>query len=149
MLDKEGILSLAKATVLQKITDVQQLFDDLSESLKSETKSTAGDKHETGRAMAQLEQEKLGTQLNNLIDIMNTLELINWEKECDKVEFGSVVKTNQGNYFISVGLGSIGNDDAPFYCISATAPISRNMLGKKQGDSFEFQGKQFEIISVD
>ncbi len=36
---------------------------DLRESLDSETKSSAGDKHETGRAMLQLEREKAGSQL--------------------------------------------------------------------------------------
>ena len=32
-------------------------------ALESESKSSAGDKHETGRAMVQLEREKLGEQI--------------------------------------------------------------------------------------
>ena len=32
-------------------------------ALESESKSSAGDKHETGRAMIQLEREKLGEQI--------------------------------------------------------------------------------------
>ena len=36
---------------------------ELLEALASESKNSAGDKHETGRAMLQLEREKLGEQI--------------------------------------------------------------------------------------
>ena len=42
---------------------IQNTIKEIQESLLSETKSSAGDKHETGRAMLQLEREKSGNQL--------------------------------------------------------------------------------------
>lgn len=42
---------------------VQNTIQEIQESLLSEAKSSAGDKHETGRAMLQLEREKAGNQL--------------------------------------------------------------------------------------
>lgn len=38
----------------------------LQGALMSESKSSAGDKHETGRAMVQLDREKLGNQIAEL-----------------------------------------------------------------------------------
>ena len=40
------------------INRAQKEFQFITESANNETKSSAGDKHETGRAMAQIEQEK-------------------------------------------------------------------------------------------
>ena len=46
---------------LQKRKDLlEQRKNELQLALTSETKSSAGDKHETGRAMIQIEREKLG-----------------------------------------------------------------------------------------
>ena len=47
----------AKQLLLEKQKEALQL------ALTSESKSSAGDKHETGRAMIQLEREKLGNQI--------------------------------------------------------------------------------------
>ena len=53
-------------TVLKQEKSLLNRQQLLRESLESEQKSSAGDKHETGRAMVQLEQEKLGKQLHKL-----------------------------------------------------------------------------------
>ena len=47
------------------------------ESRDNETKSTAGDKYETGRAMVQFELEKNKVQLNKAIQLKNELSQIN------------------------------------------------------------------------
>ena len=42
---------------------IHNTMEQIRESLTTETKSSAGDKHETGRAMLRLEREKAGKQL--------------------------------------------------------------------------------------
>lgn len=49
--------------VENRFQTIQNTINEIQESLLSETKSSAGDKHETGRAMLQLEREKSGNQL--------------------------------------------------------------------------------------
>ena len=44
--------------VESKLTNLQSALASAREAVSDDSKSTAGDKHETGRAMAQLEQEK-------------------------------------------------------------------------------------------
>lgn len=52
--------------VNERLARIQGQIKELETALTSETKSSAGDKHETGRAMIQLEREKLGQQLAEL-----------------------------------------------------------------------------------
>lgn len=86
---------------------VNKHIKDLQAALQSETKSTAGDKHETGRAMLQLEREKLGRQLQEIEKERGVLSKINTEINSNTVGLGSVVYTSQGNYFIAVSAGNL------------------------------------------
>ena len=63
---KETIYYFYKQQLQDKINHVQLILQELSQSAANETKSTAGDKHETALAMLQLEQENKRKQLNEL-----------------------------------------------------------------------------------
>ncbi|GAA4801623.1 hypothetical protein GCM10023330_04420 [Litoribaculum gwangyangense] len=56
---------------------VKKTINEIQESLLSETKSSAGDKHETGRAMIQIEREKAGNQLAEIEKTKQILSKIN------------------------------------------------------------------------
>ena len=60
---KQQLYKLCQDFVENRKKTVQKNINEIQESLTSETKSSAGDKHETGRAMLQLEREKVGHQL--------------------------------------------------------------------------------------
>ncbi|MWD30855.1 3-oxoacyl-ACP synthase, partial [Aquicoccus sp. SCR17] len=66
MQKKEQLLKFCWDYVDTRTERLKKSAAALQESLNSETKSSAGDKHETGRAMVQLEQEKLAQQLVEL-----------------------------------------------------------------------------------
>ena len=63
MLDKATICKAIRSELNEKGKRIQLAFDDLNSAITDDSKSTAGDKHETGRAMVHLEQEKLSKQL--------------------------------------------------------------------------------------
>ena len=88
--------------VEQRAQNLQDSLADALDSTANETKSTAGDKHETGRAMAQLEQEKIGSQLAEITKLKEILFRIQPEKTCSKVELGSIVESSAGIFFISI-----------------------------------------------
>ena len=76
---------------------LEKSMNDIYNNLESETKSTAGDKHETGRAMLHLEREKLGHQL---AIINNQLQVFN------KINFSSLItpiifESNFGYFLVS------------------------------------------------
>ena len=80
---------------------LQQQIKEVENSLTSETKSSAGDKHETGRAMLQLEREKLGTQLAEAEKMQVLINKVDGTLSNDIVRLGSLVITSGINYFIS------------------------------------------------
>lgn len=120
----------------------------IEQALLSETKSTAGDKHETGRAMLHLEREKLGTQLNNNKKLKETLSKINLSKTSKVVCLGSIVYTSQNNYFIAISAGKLKIDSQTFYAISPNTPIGKLLLGKTIGNTITFREQQFVIHNI-
>lgn len=147
MLSKSAVRTTAIEVVNSKIESLQREFDDLRESLLSETKSTAGDKHETGRAMAQLEQEKLSGQLIESRRLLDSLNQIDSDKSSVSIGFGSLVETSRGWFFVSAGIGAIQVQNNSVFCITAGSPIGQLLLNKSAGDSIQLNG-EIEILSV-
>ncbi|MEM6515190.1 MAG: GreA/GreB family elongation factor [Bacteroidota bacterium] len=131
-----------------RLQSIQKQIKDIHESLNSETKSSAGDKHETGRAMIQLEREKLGERLAEIEKNQIILTKINSSQSAKSVGLGSLVFTNKANYFISVSLGEIEVNGTKFYAISSASPIGQALLGKKVNDNVEFRGQKFTMQDV-
>ncbi len=118
------------------------------ESRDNETKSTAGDKYETGRAMVQFELEKSNVQLIKAFQLKKELTQIDLLRKSDKVTFGSVVKTNTGIYFISIGLGKISIEEETFFAVSLASPLGKILNNKKKGEEFIFQENKNRIVEI-
>lgn len=131
-----------------RLTTVNRTISDIQNSLQSETKSSAGDKHETGRAMVQLEREKAGHQLAEIEKQKQILQKVNMDSKHHKVALGSVVRTTQANYFISISAGEIIIDNTSYFAISAATPIAQLLLSKSVDDAIVFRDNKFKIKDV-
>ena len=93
---KSAIIAQMISTTQEKIDLSKAQITSIQQSKSSETKSTAGDKHETGRAMMETElafaQSALTKSLQQLADIEKLAE----SGASDIVEFGSLVETSKG-----------------------------------------------------
>lgn len=145
---KTALLRHCKEVVEEKYRNLLALDKAAQSAANNETKSSAGDKYETGRAMMHLEKERLASQMNEVVKLKKPLEMINPDKVSIAVELGSVVVTDERNYFISVSLGEMTFRQQTFFCISPVTPIGKLMQGKKVGDSFQFAGKSVIIREV-
>lgn len=145
---KTALLNHCKEVVDEKYRNLLALDKAAQSSANNETKSSAGDKYETGRAMMHLEKERLASQMHEVAKLRKPLEMINPEKVSDAVELGSVVFTKDRNYYISVSLGEIVVDDQQFFCISPVTPIGKLISGKRNGETFLFAGKAVIIQEV-
>lgn len=132
----------------QRIQRIQNTISDILESLNSETKSTAGDKHETGRAMLQLEREKAGTQLAEAQKLQETLAKTDITTTSKVIRLGSMVETSMANYFLSISAGKIVVEDTTYFAIATNTPIGKLLLGKKSGDSYSFNGNKMIIKKI-
>jgi len=130
---------------LQRIHDV---ISGIQESLTSETKSSAGDKHETGRAMLQLEREKAGKQLAQVQKLQEIIKKIDISSVSNHVHLGSLVQTSNGTYFISISIGELKIDNNSYFAIAANTPIGKVLLGKKPNDTVLFNNKKMTIKEV-
>ena len=145
---KKGLWRLCSDKVNDQISSIEQAMQNAQAAANDETKSSAGDKYETGRAMMHLEKEKLATQLAEALKMRRALDQIEADKPESEVKLGTVVKTPMAQYFLSVSVGQVKYEGATYFAISPAAPIGRQMLGKKAGDRFSFGGKQVEILEV-
>ena len=145
---KKEVFGLALSKINLRISELQIVMAELKESLENESKSSAGDKHETGRAMVQLEQEKLSKQMTELLLMRRILEQINPSIKHVKIGIGSLVETTMGWYFISVGLGPIEKDGKVIFVLNPQAPLGQKLVGKKVGESIDLNGKMEEIHQV-
>lgn len=132
----------------QKISELKSLLNDTQESANNETKSTAGDKHETAKAMAQLETEKLSAQLAEALKLKDILQQINPDKKNETAVLGSLVKTNNGTFYIAVSLGKVTVEGLDSFVISAISPIGKLLLTKKEKESFSFNGVHYIIEQI-
>jgi len=131
-----------------QIQTAQSAINSAKESKNNETKSSAGDKFETGRAMMQLEQEKNEMQLGKAMQLKNLLKQVDVEKNLDEVGFGSLVVTNRGKYFIAIGIGKIEVKEENIFAISLDSPIGKLLNGKRVGQQAEFRGNTFFVKEV-
>jgi transcription elongation GreA/GreB family factor len=127
---------------------IQNTIKEIQESLTSETKSSAGDKHETGRAMLQLEREKLGHQLAEIEKLEESLSKIDTTVNCKTIGLGSIVYTTQANYFIAISSGKMEVNGTEFYAISTNTPIGLLLMGKNVGDEVVFREQNIKILNV-
>ncbi|MBL4887034.1 MAG: transcription elongation factor [Flavobacteriaceae bacterium] len=132
----------------QKIKEGIAAVASVKASRDNETKSSMGDKYETGRAMMQNELERLNVSLNKTRILKKELSQININKENTLAQFGSLVITNQGHYFISIGMGEIKVDNKPYYAISLASPVGKALFNKKAEDDFYFQDRKFIIENI-
>lgn len=118
------------------------------EARNSDTKSSAGDKHEVGRAMAQQELDQLEAQLAKTQAMQQELARVPLERVYDQAAFGSLVTTDQGCYFIAIGLGAVEVDGGTCYAISLASPIGQAMQGRRVGEELAFNGRTIRIRAM-
>ncbi|MEL0455379.1 3-oxoacyl-ACP synthase [Flavobacteriaceae bacterium SZ-1-7] len=145
---KRNLFFQCEAFLNVRLETVKHTIDQIQEALNSETKSSAGDKHETGRAMLQLEREKAGNQLAEIEKTKQILSKINIESTSKTIGLGSVVFTTQANYFIAISAGELIVEKQKFYAISASTPIGQLLLGKKVNDEIVFRNQHFKITRM-
>ncbi len=144
---KEGLYQLCVEFVDSRLKTIQQTIESNQKALTSETKSSAGDKHETGRAMLQLEMEKAGQQLQAIQQMKETLAKINLNNS-EVISLGSLVETNLGTYFISISAGQLHIEDQLYFAISTSSPIGKLLLGKKVREELVWNGRKININRI-
>lgn len=145
---KNTLIDLCDDILQTKIDTLEKLMNEAQDSANNETKSSAGDKYETSRAMMQNERDQHARQLAQAMQIQGMLAQIDATSNHPKVTFGSLVKTKLANYFIAIAAGRLEVEGQKYYVISPQAPLAVSMLQKSTGEFIEFNGNKIEILEV-
>lgn len=145
---KEQLFRILTDMLDLRIMQIRKDIELAKESRDNETKSSVGDKYETGRTLMQQEVEKSRILLKKAEYTKAELSKIDLNHKFDTVEYGSLVKTELHNYFISAAFGKIECNGENYYCISLASPVGKALQGKKAGDQIIFMEKKVPIIAI-
>lgn len=146
---KEKLHRICMDYVEERIASAQHAITAARESANDDTKSSAGDKYETGREMMQQEIDRNRKQLEESQKLRLVLDQIDPAKPTEIVQNGSLVYTNFGKFYISISRGQISVDDCNYFAVSSVSPIGLKLMKHKAGFEFDFNGKSFRIEKVE
>jgi len=139
---KNSLRQWGLAIIEQRIATAREAADNAQQAANQEEKSSAGDKYETGRSMAQLEIEKNTVQLHEFARMKQELERISITVKGEQAQKGSLVYTSLGAYFLALSAGKITIDGEIYFAVSLQSPIGSVLLGAKEKDEIHFNGKR-------
>jgi len=145
---KHQLYASCLSSIENRIILLQEVIHSAQLSANAETKSSVGDKYETGRTMVQLEIEKNSAQLAEAQKVKRALEQFSPDTKSVTVQVGSLILTDQGNFYVSVAAGCIELNGKSFFLISPASPLAQKMLGCKVSDAPVFRDKRFVIQEI-
>ncbi|SMG43423.1 Transcription elongation factor, GreA/GreB family [Marivirga sericea] len=145
---KSEIIDRCKEDLKLKKLTISQEIEAVRESMGSDTKSSAGDKYETGREMMNQERDKLQSQLSVIDRQLESLNQIKTTKQFVNIDFGAFVKTSVAQYFISISYGKISVQNIDVFLVSPVTPLAQLMMNKQEGDKINWNGKEILIEEV-
>jgi transcription elongation GreA/GreB family factor len=145
---KELVHKQCMELVNAKITLLRQTLNELKESASNETKSTAGDKHETALAMLQIEQENTSKQLENILSQKQLIRKINPAVKAEQIVNGTLVKTNNGYLFLSTALGKMRVEGTIVTALSPQSLLGNKLMGLKVSDTAAVNGITYVIEDI-
>jgi len=146
---KQELFTQCENFVNKRLQTVEEIITSNQKGLQSETKSSAGDKHETGRAMLQLEIEKASHQLAGITQMKEILNRVDISKTSKNAHLGSIIFTNKANYFLAISAGKLTTASGKhFFAISVSSPIGKLLLGKVENDEVTFIEQRIKIEQV-
>ncbi len=145
-----------KATVYQhciellneRVEHAQKAMVDSQKDSNGETKSSAGDKYETGRAMAQLDKERHARRHSVALDTLYQLQSVGLSEPSETVTLGSLVVTDLGTYYIAIGIGTVELNKEVIHVISIDSPMGQELLGLEEDDELIFRNRQVNILKI-
>jgi hypothetical protein len=145
---KKLIYTACVEAAQERVHFCRAVMNDAQAAANAEEKSSVGDKYETARAMAQIERDKAAMQLAEALKTCEALQKIDADCVHQKIEWGSLIETDRGWYFLAVPLGRIHLSGVDCMAISTMSPIGKLLLGKMKGNQISLNGQPISISAV-
>lgn len=144
---KEELHAACIAYAKKRIQTASEAYEMAQASANEESKNTSSD-DDNSKAMLQIETEHQAKHLAEARKLKEEMLRIEVSAKTTQVGPGSIVKTNNGNYYIGISAGKIDIAKTSFFAISIATPIGIIIKGLKKGDTAKFNEKVIEILEV-
>lgn len=145
---KKQVIDALEKELEERMELIAQSYNDAIESRNEDTKSSAGDKYETGREMIQQEIDTMSLRMREIRAMQNELNILPVKEESAVVISGSLVQMNSGIYFLGLSLGKIEVNNECVYAISTHSPLGKMILNRRVGDKIDLNQGSHEILSI-
>lgn len=146
---KEKIFQAAIRQLKEKISLLQQERKAVSEGILEDTKSSAGDKFETGREMMTQDLKTIESTIEKLQeDLEEIYRVQSIKSNSEAVREGSLIQLGTDFFLISASIGQLEVDGKKYFLLSRNSPLGQLLIGKKKGENVLFRGKPQAILDV-
>lgn len=145
---KPALYEKCSEFIAERIQTATIALQQAREASNDDTKSSAGDKYETSREMMQQDIDRNKRLLMDAEENQRILIQLKDVPGSEIVRNGSLVFTDQGNFYLSVSAGMLKLNEQVYFAISSASPIGKLLSGKRTGESFEFNGKKYLVNEI-
>ena len=138
MLPKSAIIAELNKKLSIKLNYLNTILQQTIYSRNSDTKSSAGDKFETSREMAQIEISKIEKEIIKTQQFITDLTS----------KASQLIITDKIAFLISIPFGKIMVSGTEVFCISNSAPITKQLVYTKVSEGFEYRGVAYNILDI-
>jgi hypothetical protein len=147
--DRTRVLQAVEVHLTTRIQTTLDELDSLQASNADNTKSTAGDKHDTERAMVHMEMENLTQRLHQDRRMLYELEAFKKIQHVPtEVIPGSLVSTDRGMFLTGIACGRVSFNARFITGISVQSPLGKQLIGRKTGDIIALNGNKFTLSEI-
>lgn len=147
---KREIIAAAIGKQTDLIGDFKRRIDDLLANDGNVNEEEYDNHQQSFKSESMAEVNLLSKQLdfaNKELEELNRLEAYETHAH-DTVEYGTIVKTDKQNFFVSASVEQLHVGGMQVFGISINAPIYATMKGKRKGDTFRFNDVQYKILEI-
>lgn len=146
---KENIHQHCVAVLTTRMNAAFAAMEQAQQAANNEEKSSSGDKYETGRAMSQLDRDMYARQAETARQELLVLKKLNPLTIAVEVQNGALFTANGVVYYVAAAIGKIATEHGEVMAISPASPLANAAKGRKKGEHFVFNGKTWNIESVE
>lgn len=137
-MNKQTLIAACLQRIEEQMSITKKMMDEAQQ--QSNDYGQNKDRYDSFRTKILRQRDMYAKQYQALADQFVLMQQIDATQTSNEVQFGNIVRTNRGIYFIATALGKVVCEGKNVYSISIAAPIYSAMEGLKKGDEFVFNG---------
>lgn len=145
---KNALKNKAALILNERVETSLAAMNEAQSSANEEGKSSAGDKYETSRAMAQIDRDIHARQLESARKELTLVQNADVSVFHNRIGFGSYVEASNGKYFFLAGIGAVSFENQFIFFLSISSPVGKSFSGKATGEKVVFNGNEIIIENV-